>query len=44
MKKKKQQSQRQRLRSWFQNNSIDRLRYLARNSRKGCPHGKSGIM
>jgi len=43
MRKKKQQSQRQRPRSWFQNNSIGGLKYLARNSQKECPYKKSGI-
>ena len=32
MRKKKQQSQKQRLRSWFQKNSTGGLKYLAKNS------------
>jgi len=44
MKKKRQQNWRQRLRSWFQKNSIDELKYLAKNSWKECPHRKYGIM
>ena len=40
MKRKKQQSQRQRQRSWFQKNSISGLRFLARNSQNKCPQGR----
>jgi len=44
MRNKKQQSQKQRLRSWFQKNSTSELRYLARNSQRGYLQGKSVIM
>jgi len=32
MKKRRQKSQKQKLRSWFQKNSTGRLNYSARNS------------
>ena len=44
MRKKRQQSQKQKQRSWFQNNFISRLRYLARNSQRECLHEKFEIM
>ena len=43
MRKKKQQSQKQRPRSWFQNSSISGSKYSVRNSRRGCLQGKSEI-
>ena len=43
-KKKKQQSWRQRLRSWFQKSFTSGLKSLKRNSQSRCPRGKSGIM
>jgi len=44
MRKKKQQSQRQRLRSWFQKSSISESKSLARNSQSRCPQERFGIM
>jgi len=44
MKKKRQQSQKQRPRSWFQNNFTGGSKYLAKNSWRECPHRKFGIM
>ena len=43
-RKKRQQGQRQRRKSWFRKNSISRLRSSARNSRREYLQGRFGIM